>query len=224
SDDTMYAYSGDDTLEGGKGNDTLYGGYGDDTYIFNIGDGADVINEQEAGSTADRILFGEGISPEDITVARDGDDMILHIGDNGDSIRIVWNYAYKDYQIEKFEFADGTVAHIDLGTSEFVIDVQGAVAEVEQTFTEYLSNLYSDEMFGGELTVENTVISDVNDSVSIGEENNDISDIANIQAMVLAENMSAFSNDSQVSDGINISDITADASGLEQLLVSSSVQ
>ena len=224
SDDTMYAYSGDDALEGGKGDDTLYGGYGDDTYIFNIGDGADVINEQEAGSTADRILFGEGISPEDITVARDGDDMILHIGDNGDSIRIVWNYAYKDYQIEKFEFADGTVAHIDLGTSEFVIDVQGAVAEVEQTFTEYLSNLYSDEMFGGELTVENTVISDVNDSVSIGEESNDISDIANIQAMVLAENMSAFSNDSQVSDGINISDITADASGLEQLLVSSSVQ
>jgi Ca2+-binding RTX toxin-like protein len=62
-DDVIYAYGGNDALEGGKGDDTLYGGYGDDTYIFNIGDGADVINEQEAGSAADRILFGEGISP-----------------------------------------------------------------------------------------------------------------------------------------------------------------
>ncbi|MBR6995407.1 MAG: calcium-binding protein [Ruminococcus sp.] len=223
-EDTIYGYGGDDTLTGGAGNDTLVGGGGTDTYIFNAGDGADIINESNGNSANDRVVFGEGISIDDITITRDDHDMVLSIGSDGDSIRIINQYYDSWYRIESFEFADGTVAHIDLGTSEFVIDVQGTVAEVEQTFTEYLSNIYSDEMFGGELTVENTVIADVNDSVSIGEESNDISDIANIQAMVLAENMSAFSNDSQVSDGINISEITADASGLEQLLVSSTVQ
>ncbi|MBR3666541.1 MAG: hypothetical protein IKN66_05215 [Ruminococcus sp.] len=223
-EDTIYGYGGDDTLTGGAGNDTLVGGGGTDTYIFNAGDGADIINESNGNSANDRVVFGEGISIDDITITRDDHDMVLSIGSDGDSIRIINQYYDSWYRIESFEFADGTVAHIDLGTSEFVIDVQGTVAEVEQTFTEYLSNIYSDEMFGGELTVENTVIADVNDSISIGEESNDISDIANIQAMVLAENMSAFSNDSQVSDGINISEITADASGLEQLLVSSTVQ
>ncbi len=33
--------------------------------------------------------------------------------------------------------------------------------------------------------------------------------------MILAENMSAFSNDSQISNGINIGDITAESSALD---------
>ena len=79
-------------------------------------------------------------------------------------------------------------------------------------------------MFSGELIADNTVIADVADSVSIGDESDEISDIANVQAMILAENMSAFSNDSQISDGIKIGDITSDSSALDQLLVNSALK
>ncbi|WP_295080329.1 calcium-binding protein, partial [Ruminococcus sp.] len=163
------------------------------------------------------------IKPEDITVTRDKNDMVLLVGNKGDSLRIVNQFSNYKYQVENFEFADGTVAHIDLNKSEFVIDIEGTVT-VEQTAAEYLSNLYTDDVFSGELTTDNAVISEVTDSMSIGDESDDISDIANIQAMVLAENMSAFSNESQISDGINISDITSDSSALDQLLVNSSMQ
>ena len=223
TDDNIYANSGDDTLEGGKGNDQLFGGYGNDTYIFNLGDGADFINEKSANSPADKIVFGEGITPEDITVTRYGYDLILHIGDNGDSIRISNHYATKEYQVESFEFADGTIAHIDLESSEFVIDIQGTSAETEQIFTEYLSNIYSEDILSEELSVENTLIADANDIASIDNTNDAVSDMTTIQTMVLAENMSAFRNDSQISDGINIGDPTADNSVLDHLIISSSL-
>ena len=52
----------------------------------------------------------------------------------------------------------------------------------------------------------------------------DISSITDKQVLILTENMSAFSNDSQISDSINIGDITSDSSALDQLLVNSSMQ
>ncbi|MCR5109557.1 MAG: hypothetical protein K6B38_01415, partial [Ruminococcus sp.] len=98
-DDILYGNSGNDTLAGGKGNDTLYGGYGDDTYIFNLGDGQDTINEENIGSKADRIVFGEGITAKDIKVTRDGNDMVLLVGSKGDSIRLVRQYTNSGYQV-----------------------------------------------------------------------------------------------------------------------------
>ena len=106
--DKIYGYDGKDILIGGKGNDILYGGTDDDTYIFNLGDGQDTIDE-EGHRNDDKIVFGEGITPDMITVTRDGADMVLLIGDNGDSIRIVNQFEFYYLPIEKFEFADGTV-------------------------------------------------------------------------------------------------------------------
>ncbi len=51
----------------------------------------------------------------------------------------------------------------------------------------------------------------------------DISEITDKQVLILTENMSAFSNDSQISDSINIGDITSDSSALDQLLINSSL-
>lgn len=98
--------------------------------------------------------------------------------------------------------------------------------DIEQAGAELLSELYDDETLASDLLNESgsTVITDTTDIADISGENNEIADITDIQTMVLTENMSAFSSDSQVSDGINISDIATDASGLNQLLVSSSVQ
>ena len=125
--DEIYGYEGNDTLIGGKGNDTLYGGSGNDTYIFNLGDGNDTIDEYNTSSSSDRIVFGEGITVEDITISRENDDIIIHIGDNGDSIRIC-DFYYRawgnDYRVEVFEFTDGNVSSIDcvqiLNLNEFL--------------------------------------------------------------------------------------------------------
>ncbi len=109
NNDEIYGYSGNDVLIGGKGNDYLYGGNGDDTYIFNLGDGNDVIDDGNNGSiNNDRLIFGEGISADDIIWGRDGKDMIIKIKDTDDSIRIVNQYAYSYHWVDSFEFADGT--------------------------------------------------------------------------------------------------------------------
>lgn len=69
--DTIYGNGGNDTIIGGKGNDTISGGNGNNIYVYNLGDNFDTINE--SGGT-DKILFGEGISFNDLTFMR----MVIH--------------------------------------------------------------------------------------------------------------------------------------------------
>ena len=69
--DTLSGRNGNDILHGGTGNDVLYGEGGNDTYIFNLGDGQDKIDEQNMTTPADKVVFGEGITPDDITITRD---------------------------------------------------------------------------------------------------------------------------------------------------------
>ncbi|WP_295090977.1 calcium-binding protein, partial [Ruminococcus sp.] len=146
ADNIMYASGNADTLIGGIGNDTLYGGSGDDTYVFNLGDGQDTINEQSSGSAYDKIVFGEGIMPEDITVTKDGDDMVLLVGGDGDSIRIVNQYYDAYCFIEKIVFADGTELTCDdlLGTA---LNIRGD-GEISDPGTNYGTR--SNNLFGGD--------------------------------------------------------------------------
>ena len=122
------------TFVGGTGNDRLEGASGFDTYVFNRGDGQDTINDYGWNIVAnwaddvdpDKIVFGPGISFDDLTGARVGDNLILYINDPGnpsanDQITIEnwWTYKYMypgyypggtyAYKIESFEFSDGTV-------------------------------------------------------------------------------------------------------------------
>ncbi|MDO5559728.1 MAG: calcium-binding protein, partial [Oscillospiraceae bacterium] len=129
SDDIIRGTGNSDTLIGGKGNDTLYGGYANDTYIFNKGDGADTINEEGVNSGFDKVVFGEGISKEDITVTRDSNDMVLLIGNEGDSLRITRTYTNSSYQVEQFEFADESVVKLDeyLSTSLHITESENGV-------------------------------------------------------------------------------------------------
>ena len=111
--DRIYGGNGDDILYGGTGDDRLEGGMGNDTYYFDLGDGNDVINDYESSSTEgrdDKIIFGEGICPEDVQMERIGNDLVIRYSDN-DSITIQDAYYYSDgrYQIESIVFADGTV-------------------------------------------------------------------------------------------------------------------
>ncbi len=74
-----------DKITGGAGNDILDGRDGDDTYIFNKGDGLDTIIDSRGRDT---IQFGEGITENDITIKRDGLNLILSNQTNEDSITV----------------------------------------------------------------------------------------------------------------------------------------
>ena len=215
--DTINGTGGNDIIDGGAGNDTLYGGNGNDTYVFTSGSGNDTLRDY---SGTNKIFFKD-LAPEEVyvTYPNSGYDAIITIAETGETLTIKdfrYSAAYRNFTLE---FKDGIEAHIDFDAREIVVDTEEVI---EQTLTAYLSNIYSNEMLSNELTADNTVITDMTDSVAIGEEN--VSDISNIQAMILAENMSAFSNESNISDSITIGDILADNTAAAQLLVSSDMQ
>ncbi|MBE0262938.1 calcium-binding protein, partial [Xylella fastidiosa] len=91
--------------------DTLYGSAFADTYLFNKGDGHDTIIEQ---SGDDKLVFGEGIAAADVRLLRQGQDVVLDLGNGHDSIRLKdWLTAEgrRNYSadIEQIVFADGTL-------------------------------------------------------------------------------------------------------------------
>ncbi|MBT0205413.1 calcium-binding protein, partial [Vibrio campbellii] len=114
SNNTDYRYQRDvlsharNTLAGGKGNDRLVGHAGAETYLFNRGDGQDTIRDydhrinssSEGWNKTDRIVLGEGIRLEELSLRRDGNHMVLVIGglESGDSITIENAYTDKRYR------------------------------------------------------------------------------------------------------------------------------
>ncbi|MEL6708798.1 MAG: calcium-binding protein, partial [Pseudomonadota bacterium] len=115
-DDTIFGFHTSDTIIGGAGNDMLYGHDGSDRYIFNMGDGQDTIFETvEYANIADndRIIFGAGIAPEDISLSRSGNALTLAVDGTTDSITVNGQFAFASWfswhDVEFFEFADGTV-------------------------------------------------------------------------------------------------------------------
>ncbi|MDA7746284.1 hypothetical protein N8878_03005 [Psychromonas sp.] len=134
--DTLIGGSGDDTLiasdsiwdtsanslTGGTGDDTLYGSSGDDTYYFNLGDGQDTIIETKDGEaysnitpSTDNITFGEGITSDDLSFVRQGDHLIIEIGDADDQITIQnWYQEPTDhFKINSIVFSDLTSLSLD---------------------------------------------------------------------------------------------------------------
>ncbi|MEN3746113.1 calcium-binding protein, partial [Sphingomonas sp. HF-S3] len=111
-DDVIRGEAGNDDLSGGTGDDTIYGGAGDDIYRFNLGDGRDIISESgEGGSGSDRLVFGAGIDPSNVSVsqANDGYDFVLRVGGSTDQVTMRYtNVAGNTSRIETVEFADGT--------------------------------------------------------------------------------------------------------------------
>ena len=126
-----------------------------------------------------------------------------------------------------FRFADGAEGYVDKDTWQLVLTKQPDPVEedIEQTNAELLNEIYADEEFGADIFEnDSTIISEVTDCITVSDNTEEMSDITHIQTMILAENMSAFSDASNVYDNTGINDITADTTALDQLLVSSSVQ
>ncbi len=112
--DSLFGHSGDDVLVGGIGDDDLVGGAGNDTYTFSRGDGDDFI--LDVGGAADRVVFGDGINTDDVTIDVSGDNLILEIRKHGDlvgdKITIVDGFV-SGTEVETIEFSGGAIWDAD---------------------------------------------------------------------------------------------------------------
>jgi Ca2+-binding RTX toxin-like protein len=75
-----------DRITGDLGNDTFRGGAGHDTYVFNLGDGIDTIYDEVAAGGTNQLLFGAGISIDDLTFVQSGTTLTITVSSNGDRI------------------------------------------------------------------------------------------------------------------------------------------
>ncbi|WP_212746768.1 calcium-binding protein, partial [Pseudoalteromonas ruthenica] len=116
-------------LIGGKGDDRLEGYAGADSYIYRRGDGNDVIMDNGRGyNQVDRLVFGEGIELADISLRKEGFNMVVVVADanNGEDSQIVIQGALANsvYRIEEMVFADGRVIRGDW-LEHFTLNVLG---------------------------------------------------------------------------------------------------
>ena len=101
--ENLYGTEDSDTINSFAGNDTMEGGQSDDTYIYNIGDGHDIIHDNGVTDDGlDRILFGTGITEEDITLNRSTESdrhLVITFENNpNDSITIQYQFHYPRFK------------------------------------------------------------------------------------------------------------------------------
>ena len=110
--DRIWAGDGADILDGGEGDDTLYGETGDDTYIFRIGSGNDtIIDIDSTEGNLDTIFIGSSLTPDDVTLKRVGNNLVLAIVGTSDSITVQGFFSNDStlYRVEQVQFMDGTL-------------------------------------------------------------------------------------------------------------------
>jgi len=141
--DRITGGDGADTLVGEKGNDLLSGGGGNDTYVFNLGDGVDTIADVSSVTEGNLIAFGAGIAASDLVFERDGGDLMIRVGSQGDAVRL------KDFDrfgtngslvADTLQFADGSQASLFQLTNTVPVvgvmpDNQTALEDAAYSFT-----------------------------------------------------------------------------------------
>jgi len=114
--DRLYGGYHDDLLDGGFGDDTLYGDYGDDTYVFS--GGHDIVNEQNRASDNDVVLFGSGITFDDLTFEQINTSHLKISTSANDSMTLQYHLEGSaspagKYKVEWLEFDDGSRVSLD---------------------------------------------------------------------------------------------------------------
>ncbi len=175
--DVLQGGGGNDYLEGGTGNDTLNGGNGTDIYLFQLGDGTDTIIDSIG--QGNRLVLGEGITPESVTLGFDtGDTLEIRVGNPGDAVRIVSFGSVAPnafHPIDTFEFADGTI----LSYSQLVargFQLFGTASDDNLVGTELADRIVAgagnDVVIGGDGA--DTLLGEDGDDVLQGEAGDDI--------------------------------------------------
>ncbi|MEJ2402902.1 MAG: hypothetical protein P8171_01220 [Candidatus Thiodiazotropha sp.] len=110
--DYIHGGNGDDTLDAGPGNDYVVGGLGSDTYIYGSDDGDLIINDtayQDNGT--DRLIFASDIHPDDLTLSRQEDHLLMVNESTGSRIFVLW-YFYgngTEASLNEIVFSDQTI-------------------------------------------------------------------------------------------------------------------
>lgn len=104
-----------DQISGGAGDDVLYGYTGSDSYLIGINEGADVIYEDTNASDVDVVVFGAGLSADDLIIHRGGfEDTDMELSFNGSTGTIVLSGQFRNGAgIERVTFDDGTTLNRD---------------------------------------------------------------------------------------------------------------
>lgn len=109
--DYLYGSDGDDVLQGGNGSDNLRGGRNNDIYKF----GAEFINQNNNDNDRiydeegiDTILFANGISPNLIFMARNGNDLIISGQNTSNIITLSGFFSLSSNRVGFLEFNDGS--------------------------------------------------------------------------------------------------------------------
>ncbi len=108
------------SFKGGLGDDVMKGSIRGDKYYYNLGDGNDVISDPGGN---DEFIFGQGITPDNITVTGTDKELVVTFSDGGSITFKDW-YKEGTIQLERLTFADGTIwgkeelgKRLELGTS-----------------------------------------------------------------------------------------------------------
>ena len=109
--DALTGGSGADQLTGGSGHDTMTGGSGHDTFVVGRGEGQDLV--QDDGGAADRLRYDTGITPLDLIISRQVNDLRIALHGGTDQVTIQnWYTSPTTNQIETIQAANGqTLLH-----------------------------------------------------------------------------------------------------------------
>jgi Ca2+-binding RTX toxin-like protein len=106
--DILLGGSGADQLAGGMDNDVLRGGSGNDRYLFSRGEGHDTVVEFDPTPfNRDAVVFDTTISPLDLILSRQVDDLRLSVYGSSDEVTIKNWYLGNSNQTEVIQAGNG---------------------------------------------------------------------------------------------------------------------
>ena len=196
-DDTINAEDGYNDITGGKGNDIISAGYDRDTFYYNLGDGYDKITDLGG---RDQIIFGDGISKENISFYRKNDNLIISINDDfSQGIEIIDFFRNNDNRIENIKFADNSTLRLTTGlilkTNELDGSITGTVEDdtlIGNIGENNLNGSSGDDILNGGKG-NDTLDGDVgNDTYiwNLGDDIDTIRDTAGLNTIKFGENIS----------------------------------
>ncbi len=182
------------------------------------------------------------INSDTVLFELNGSELSVTVSDSGDILTI------RNFNSERFsfEFADGVSGFYDTEIGEFknsgaeqeppveelpeqIEDNSGQTdtgslgepdEDIVQKGADILDELYSDDdPMSGLLTEGDTVISEITDSVSAVDKDDESENNIDIQVMVLTENMAAFADENGISDSLNLQNSRDSLAFADQLLV-----
>jgi Ca2+-binding RTX toxin-like protein len=86
--DVLDGGDGNDLLAGGAGNDTINTGAGSNIIAYNAGGGIDTV--YAAAGASNTLSFGGGIGYDDLSLSKDGNDLIVSVGPDGQVVFKDW--------------------------------------------------------------------------------------------------------------------------------------